>query len=46
MGGIHARNAAWTPGKSDVMCSGLGSRRAINSHLKVNNYFLEVFCQL
>ena len=25
MRGIYAKNAAWMPGKSDMVCSGLGS---------------------
>ena len=28
MRGVYAKNAAWTPGKSDMVCSGMGSGRA------------------
>ena len=28
MRGIYSKNAAWAPGKTDMVCSGLGSGRA------------------
>ena len=46
MRGIYAKNAAWTPGKSDLVCSGLGQGGLGGykpPHWKVNNYFFRGF---
>ena len=43
---MYAKTAAWTPGKSVMVCSGLESGRARSykpPNWKVKNYFFEGF---